>query len=70
VGVSATRWQAGGVLGFSIGVRPISVVVELDAAYQSVSGELRPQSLGAPPLQNAELHAVSLSPSGALVGQF
>lgn len=70
VGVSATRWQAGGLVGFSIGVRPISVVVELDAAYQWVSGELRPQSQGAPPPLNAELHAVTLTPSGALVGQF
>jgi hypothetical protein len=70
VGISATRWQAGGLLGFSIGVRPISVVVELDAAYQWVSGEMRPESVGAPPTQNAELHALSLTPSGALVGQF
>ena len=37
---SATRLWGGGLLGFSVGLAPIEVRVEVDAAYESVHGEL------------------------------
>ena len=36
----ATRFWGGGLVGFSVGLAPIEVRVELDAAYQSVHGDL------------------------------
>lgn len=36
----ATRFWGGGLIGFSVGLAPIEVRVELDAAYQTVRGEL------------------------------
>lgn len=37
---TATRFWGGGLLGFSVGLAPIEVRVEVDAAYESVHGEL------------------------------
>ena len=37
----ATRFWGGGLVGFSVGLAPIEVRVELDAAYQTVHGTLR-----------------------------
>jgi hypothetical protein len=37
---SATRFWGGGLFGFSVGLAPIEVRVEVDAAYESVHGEL------------------------------
>jgi hypothetical protein len=36
----ATRFWGGGLVGFSVGLAPIEVRVELDAAYQSIHGNL------------------------------
>lgn len=36
----ATRFWGGGLVGFSVGLAPIEVRVELDGAYQTVSGSL------------------------------
>ena len=36
----ATRFWGGGLVGFSVGLAPIEVRVEVDAAYESVHGEL------------------------------
>jgi hypothetical protein len=36
----ATRFWGGGLVGFSVGLAPIEVRVEVDAAYDSVHGEL------------------------------
>jgi hypothetical protein len=37
---SATRYWGGGLVGFSIGLAPVEVRVEVDAAYESVHGAL------------------------------
>jgi hypothetical protein len=37
---NATRWWGGGLVGFSVGLAPIEVRVELNGAYQSVHGSL------------------------------
>ena len=34
----ATRWWGGGLVGFSVGLAPVEVRVEVDAAYESVNG--------------------------------
>jgi hypothetical protein len=36
----ATRYWGGGLIGFSVGLAPIEVRVEVDAAYESASGSL------------------------------
>jgi hypothetical protein len=36
----ATRLWAGGLVGFSVGLAPIEVRVELDGAFESAEGEL------------------------------
>jgi hypothetical protein len=36
----ATRFWGGGLVGFSVGLAPIEVRVEVDAAYESLHGEL------------------------------
>ena len=41
---SATRWWGGGLVGFSVGLAPIEVRVEVDAAYESIHGNLLTQS--------------------------
>ncbi len=40
----AMRWWGGGLVGFSVGLAPIEVRVEVDAAYESVHGHLLTQS--------------------------
>ena len=40
---SAMRWWGGGLVGFSVGLAPIEVRVEVDAAYESVHGNLLTQ---------------------------
>lgn len=40
---AATRWWGGGLVGFSVGLAPIEVRVEVDAAYESVHGDLLTQ---------------------------
>jgi hypothetical protein len=37
---SATRFWGGGLVGFSVGLSPIEVRVELDAAYQTIHGNV------------------------------
>jgi hypothetical protein len=37
---NATRFWGGGLVGFSVGLAPIEVRAEVDAAYESVHGEL------------------------------
>ena len=35
--LTATRWYGGGLVGFAVGLQPLWVAFELDAAYQAVS---------------------------------
>ncbi|HEY6080142.1 MAG TPA: hypothetical protein VIW29_15115, partial [Polyangiaceae bacterium] len=62
----ATRFWAGGLLGFAIGLHPIQVRAELDVAYESVSGNLE---LGDGPVP-ADVSGVSLTPAMAISAKF
>ena len=54
----------------AIGIYPIWVVVELDAAYQHLSGDLRARSPAGSREADATLSGATLTPTGAIVGQF
>lgn len=62
----ADRYWGGGLLGFAIGLNPIQVAVELQAAYEHVSGEL----LSDDGRRSGELGGVSLMPAAAISGKF
>jgi hypothetical protein len=63
---SATRYWAGGLIGFGIGLKPIQVRVELDAAYESVHGNL---ITGGGEL-TADVAGLSLTPAMAISAKF
>jgi len=62
----ASRWWGGGLVGFSVGLSPIEVRVELDGAYERATGKLR--------LNNGELAGTvagwSLTPAMAISAKF
>lgn len=62
----ATRYWAGGLLGFAIGLHPIQVRAELDLAYESVHGHLELAD-GALP---ADVSGLSLTPAMAISAKF
>ena len=62
----ASRYWAGGLLGFAIGLHPIQVRAELDVAYESVSGQV---DLGDGPV-SADVSGVSLTPAMAISAKF
>jgi hypothetical protein len=63
--LSASRWFAGALLGLAVGVRPLWVAVELDAAYQRFGGELA--WAGTRPV---EVEGFTLAPTGAVIVKF
>jgi hypothetical protein len=71
--VTGSRLWAGGLLGFAIGVKPIWVAVELDAAYQTMSAhvtfpaETVPRD---PAERKATFSGVTVAPTGAIIGKF
>jgi len=72
--VSGTRLWAGGLLGFAIGVKPIWVAVELDAAYQAMSARsvFPAETIGPldPSERKATFSGVTVAPTGAIIGKF
>jgi hypothetical protein len=62
----ASRYWVGGLIGFAIGLQPIQVRVELDAAYESVSGHV---VLGEGEAE-ADVHGLSLTPGMAISAKF
>jgi hypothetical protein len=62
VGLSATRFWGGGVLGFAIGFRHLHVAMELDAAYVTISGSYN--------ATNVTVGGLSLAPAAALWWDF
>lgn len=66
VTASTTRMWAGGLVGFAVGLSPIEVRVELDAAYERVSGEL---DTGEGEL-SAKVSGLSLTPAMAISAKF
>jgi hypothetical protein len=69
-----SRLWAGGLLGFAIGVKPIWIAVELDAAYQAMwAGAAFPaetQSPIDPAERKATFSGVTVAPTGAIIGKF
>jgi hypothetical protein len=63
---NATRLWAGGLVGFSVGLPPIEVRVELDAAYESAEGDL----VTAQNDLQVEVHGWSLTPAMAISAEF
>jgi hypothetical protein len=62
----ASRYWVGGLLGFAIGLQPIQVRVEIDAAYESVSGHVL---LGEGEAE-ADVRGLSLTPAMAISAKF
>jgi hypothetical protein len=62
----ASRWWGGGLVGFSVGLSPIEVRVEVDGAYERATGKLR--------LNSGELSGTvagwSLTPAMAISAKF
>jgi hypothetical protein len=63
---NATRLWAGGLVGFSVGLAPIDVRVELDAAYENASGDL----VTAGGELSAQVSGWSLTPAMAISAKF
>jgi hypothetical protein len=64
--LSGDRFYGGGVVGFAAGFRHVHAALELDAAYQSVSGTFV-QTVGATSYPtNASAQGFSLAPAGAI----
>jgi len=71
--VTAFRKYGGGLVGAAIGLKPFAVALELDVAYQGVSGTATfPASAGGVPESHVDgtLSGVTLAPSGAIIGKF
>lgn len=63
---NASRLWAGGLVGFSVGLAPIDVRVELDAAYERAEGDL----VTAGGELSAEVSGWSLTPAMAISAKF
>jgi hypothetical protein len=63
---TAMRWWGGGVVGFSVGLAPIEVRVEIDAAYESVHGTL----LISEGELTGDVAGLSLTPAMAISAKF
>jgi hypothetical protein len=58
LGLAATRFWGGGLLGLAVGFRHVHVAVELDASYASVTGDFA--------RTHASVRGVTLAPAAAL----
>jgi hypothetical protein len=68
---SATRWHGGGLVGAAVGLWPVTVAVELDVAYQGVSGKASFPDVAGPPAQrDGSVSGLTLAPAGAIMGKF
>jgi hypothetical protein len=63
----ATRYWGGGLVGFAIGLSPIEVRVEVDAAYESAHGTLTPYPEGE---LTGDVAGWSLTPAMAISAKF
>jgi hypothetical protein len=69
--VRALRGYGGGLVGAAVGLRPFWVAIELDVAYQGVSGTASfPAGSAGPATATASASAVTLAPAGAIIGKF
>jgi hypothetical protein len=58
ISLSATRWYGGGLVGFAIGFRHVHVALELDVAYQNLSGAYNSTQ--------SSVDGISFTPAGAV----
>lgn len=63
---NATRLWAGGLVGFSVGLAPIEVRVELDAAYERAAGDL----VTGESTLDVSVEGLSLTPAMAISAEF
>lgn len=83
LGATASRWYAGPVLGFTVGVEPLWVAFEIAGVYQAVRGMLQLSQPEAPVDPNAPAEAMldsgdvrftctgyALTPAAALIARF
>ena len=63
VGLSATRFWGGGLLGFAVGFRHVHVAMELDAAYQIINGSYNQTTV-------PQISGLTLAPATALWWDF
>ena len=63
---SAKRYWGGGLVGFSVGLAPIEVRVEVNAAYESVHGNVTTRTGAA----SGDVAGVSLTPAMAISAKF
>lgn len=69
--IAGTRLWAGGLVGFAIGIRPIWIAIELDAAYQSMSASASfPAETPGPTERRSTFSGVTVAPTGAIIGKF
>jgi hypothetical protein len=75
--VRADHVYGGGLVGFAIGLPPLWVAVQLDAAYHGASARgsfpqagADPESPGATVSREVDVSGVSLAPTGAVLGKF
>jgi hypothetical protein len=69
--VIAHRIWTGGLVGMAVGFRPFWVALEVDVAYQAISGSASfPSAAGSPASRDTSLHGLTVAPSGALIGKF
>jgi len=64
--ISGNRYYGGGGVGFAAGFRHIHAALELDAAYQSVSGTYASVVGSTTTDTNASVHGFSLTPGAAM----
>jgi hypothetical protein len=68
---STTRWYGGGLVGAAVGLWPVTVALELDVAYQGVSGKASfPEQAGTPRQRDGSVSGLTLAPAGAIIGKF
>ena len=69
--IEGRRWQFGGLVGLAVGVKPLWVGIELDVAYQSMEGHIElTDSSGNVTEYDADLSGLTVTPTGAVVGNF
>jgi hypothetical protein len=70
--VGGSRLWAGGLVGFAIGIKPIWVAVELDAAYQAMSANATfpaESPPGSPLERKSSMTGFTVAPTGAIIGK-
>jgi hypothetical protein len=74
--IGGNRFWAGGLVGFAIGVKPIWIAIELDAAYQSMWANANFPAEPATPAgpgpaeRKSTFSGVAVAPTGAIIGKF